>query len=47
MEARAIGAQVLALDRAFSIGRFAVTVGLSSRVFDPFANAWRQAGLPD
>jgi hypothetical protein len=47
MEARAIGAQVLALDRAFSIGRFAVTVGLSSRVFDAFANAWREAGLPD
>jgi TolB-like protein/class 3 adenylate cyclase len=47
VEARAVGMQVLALDRAFSIGRFAVTVGLSSRVFDAFANAWREAGLPD
>ena len=46
-EARIQAQQVLALDPAFSIRRFSVTVGLEPAVFTPLADAWRTAGLPE
>ena len=45
-EAQAEATQVLALDPGFSVGKFAITVGLEPRVFSPMAEAWRAAGLP-
>jgi adenylate cyclase len=45
-EARAAAQRVLALHPAFTVRGFLVTVGLSPAVFTPFADAWREAGLP-
>jgi len=38
---------VLKLDPSFTIRRFSVTVGVNPEVFSAFANAWREAGLPE
>jgi TolB-like protein/tetratricopeptide (TPR) repeat protein len=46
-EARAAAQQARVLDSSFTIRRFSVTVGLVSTVFAAFADAWREAGLPD
>ena len=46
-EAKAEAERVLALDPTFSIRRFAVTVGIEPRVFQPLADAWKAAGLPE
>jgi len=45
-EARAAARQAVAADPHFSIGRFSVTAGLEPTVFAPFADAWREAGIP-
>jgi TolB-like protein len=39
--------RVLALDPGFSISKFAVTVGIEPRVYEPLAAAWKAAGLPE
>jgi TolB-like protein len=46
-EARAAARSMLKLDPSFSIRRFFVSVGVNPPVFSTFADAWRQAGLPD
>ena len=46
-EARTAAQSVLKLDPSFSIRRFSVTVGVNPEVFLAFANAWREAGLPE
>jgi TolB-like protein/tetratricopeptide (TPR) repeat protein len=46
-EAKVAALQVLTLDPTFTIRRFSVTVGLVPAVFTPFADAWRESGLPD
>lgn len=46
-EARAAAQSVLKLDPSFTIRRFSVVVGVNPEVFDPFADAWRAAGLPE
>jgi TolB-like protein len=46
-EARIAAQSVLKLDPSFTIGRFSVTVGVTPEVFSAFADAWRQAGLPE
>jgi TolB-like protein len=46
-EAKAEAQRVLALDPGFGIQRFSVTVGIEPRVFEPLADAWRAAGLPE
>ena len=46
-EARAAAQSVLKLDPSFTIRRFSVVVGVNPAVFDPFADAWRAAGLPE
>jgi TolB-like protein/Tfp pilus assembly protein PilF len=45
-KARLEAKRVLALDPTFSVRKFSATVGLVSSVFEPFADAWREAGLP-
>ena len=45
-EAKAAAQRVLALHPAFTVRGFSIIAGLSSTVFTPFADAWRQAGLP-
>jgi adenylate cyclase len=44
--ARAAARQLLRLDPAFKISRYRVTVGLNPDVFEKFAAAWLEAGLP-
>jgi TolB-like protein/Tfp pilus assembly protein PilF len=46
-EARAEAKRVLALDPSFSVRRFGVTVDITPDVFEPLADAWRAAGLPE
>jgi tetratricopeptide (TPR) repeat protein len=46
-EARTAAQSVLKLDPSFTIRRFSVTVGVNPEVFSAFANAWREAGLPE
>jgi TolB-like protein/Tfp pilus assembly protein PilF len=46
-EARTAAQSVLKLDPSFTIRRFSVAVGVNREVFDPFADAWRSAGLPE
>jgi tetratricopeptide (TPR) repeat protein len=46
-EARTAAQSVLKLDPTFTIRRFSVTVGVNPEVFSSFANAWREAGLPE
>jgi hypothetical protein len=46
-EAKAAAQSVLRLDPSFTIGRYAVVVGVNPDVFSKFAEAWRAAGLPD
>jgi adenylate cyclase len=46
-EANAAAQRVLTLDPRFTIGGFSVTVGLAPVVYARFADAWREAGLPD
>jgi adenylate cyclase len=45
-EGKAAAQRVLALQPTFTIRKFLVTVGLVPAVFTPFADAWREAGLP-
>jgi hypothetical protein len=46
-EARIAAQSVLKLNPSFSIRRFSVTVGVNPEVFPAFADAWREAGLPE
>jgi len=46
-EAKAAASRALALNPRFTIESYRVTVGHTARVFDPFADAWRRAGIPD
>jgi TolB-like protein/tetratricopeptide (TPR) repeat protein len=46
-EAKAAAQRVLALQPTFTIRRFSVTVGFAPAVYEPFAEAWRAAGLPE
>ncbi len=46
-EAKAAAQSILRLDPSFTIRRFAVIVGVNPNVFSNFADAWRQAGLPE
>ena len=45
-EARIAAQSVLKLDPSFTIRRFSVIVGVNPEVFSAFADAWREAGLP-
>jgi tetratricopeptide (TPR) repeat protein len=38
---------MLELDPSFTIGRYRVVVGVNPEVFSDFAQAWRQAGVPE
>jgi TolB-like protein len=46
-EARITAQSLLKLNPSFTIGRFSVTVGVNPEVFSAFADAWREAGLPE
>ncbi len=46
-EAKRAAHQVLLLDPGFTIQRFSVTAGVTPEVFRQFAEAWREAGLPE
>jgi hypothetical protein len=46
-DARAAVRALLELDPGFTIGRYRVTVGVNPEVFSDFAEAWRQAGIPE
>ena len=46
-EAAEAAQRVVALDPAFTIGRFAVTAAIEPAVFTLLADAWRAAGLPE
>jgi len=46
-EARIATRHVRSLDSSFSIERYSLSVGLVPAVFSAFADAWRDAGLPD
>ena len=46
-EARAAAARLLALDPAFSIGRWSAAVGIAPTIIDEVTDALRLAGLPD
>jgi len=46
-EARSAARQVLELQPNFTIQGFSISVGLAPEVYAPFAQAWRQAGLPE
>ena len=45
-EAKAAAQRVLALQPSFTVRGFGTTVGQEPAVFSPFAEAWREAGLP-
>lgn len=46
-EARATARMMLELDPSFTIGRYRVVVGVNPELFADFAEAWRQAGVPE
>jgi TolB-like protein/tetratricopeptide (TPR) repeat protein len=46
-EARQTVRRMLDIDPGFCVRRFRVTVGVDDAVFDNFAQAWREAGMPD
>jgi len=46
-DAKRSARHLLELDPQFAIGRFAVVAGIQSEVFEPFADAWRAAGIPE
>jgi tetratricopeptide (TPR) repeat protein len=46
-EAKITARQVLKLDPAFSIRKYAVVLGHVPTAFAALANAWREAGLPE
>jgi tetratricopeptide (TPR) repeat protein len=46
-EARIAARRARSLDPSFTIQRFSMAVGLVPAVFSTFAEAWRDAGLPD
>jgi hypothetical protein len=46
-EARVEASKVLALEPKFSIRRYSAMVELTPTVFRPFADVWREIGLPD
>lgn len=46
-DARDTARRMLGIDPGFRISRFRVTVGVNEAVFDDFAQAWREAGIPD
>jgi adenylate cyclase len=45
-EAEAEARQAVANDPNFSIGRFSTAAGFEPGVFAPFAEVWREAGIP-
>jgi len=46
-QARAAARQVLELQPNFTIRGFSISVGSAPEVYNPFAEAWRRAGLPE
>jgi TolB-like protein len=46
-EANRVAQRVLALDPAFTIRRFSELAGFEPAVFEPLADAWRKAGVPE
>ncbi len=46
-EAKTEAQRALALHPSFTISRYSVTVGQVPAVFEPIAQCWRKAGLPD
>jgi TolB-like protein len=46
-DARTAAGSVLTLEPSFTIRRFSVIVGANPNVFAGFADAWREAGLPE
>ena len=46
-DAKLAAQRLLAVDPTFSIRRFAATVRIADRVFQPFADAWKAAGIPE
>ena len=46
-EAKASARRVLTLQPSFTVRGFRMTVGLSPPVFADFAEAWREAGIPE
>jgi len=46
-DARQTVQRMLAIDPGFCIARFRVTVGVDRSVFEDFAQAWRDAGVPE
>jgi adenylate cyclase len=46
-EAKAEAQQAVTNDPNFSISRFSVAAGFESTVFAPFAEAWREVGIPE
>jgi len=46
-DARATVGMLLKLDPGFTIARYRVVVGVNAEVFGDFAQAWRQAEVPE
>jgi tetratricopeptide (TPR) repeat protein len=46
-DAKLAARRLLAVDPTFSIRRFATTVHIADEVFQPFADAWKAAGIPE
>ena len=46
-DAKAEAKRALALHPTFTIRKYAVTVGVKPAIFEPIAECWRKAGLPD
>jgi TolB-like protein/Tfp pilus assembly protein PilF len=46
-EAKVAAQQARALDPTFTMRRWSATVGLVPAVFSPFADAWREMGMPE
>ena len=46
-EAKSAIRTMLALDPGFTVRRYRVTVGVNPEVFSDFAQAWREAGMPE
>jgi len=46
-DAKLAAQRLLAIDPTFSVNRFATTVRIVPEVFNPFADAWKAAGIPE
>ena len=45
-EAKAMGTRVIELDPNFTMKRWSITAGIVPDMFKPFADAWREMGMP-